>query len=66
MFWRYYSYLKEITVQIFSTDWTVTRKLRVTVIFLGGFLEERGRCCTVTAVRRFADGITAGGQEETL
>jgi hypothetical protein len=40
------------------------RPTESTIIFLGVFLEEGGRCCAVTAVRYFADGIKARGQQE--
>jgi len=29
-----------------------------------GFLEEIGWCCTVTAVRHFANGVAVRGQEK--
>jgi hypothetical protein len=38
------------------------RPTESTIIFLGVFLEEGGRCHTFTAVRYFADGLTARGQ----
>jgi hypothetical protein len=34
------------------------RPTESTIIFLRVFFEEGGRCCTVMAVRYFADGLT--------
>jgi hypothetical protein len=61
---RYYSNLKESTVERYKIDSTVTGTLRGTIIFIGVFLEERGRGFTVPAVGYFSNGIKAIGQEE--
>jgi len=54
---------KETAVQRFSTDWIVSVALRVSVVFVKHFLDEH-RCCTITAIRYFANGIRTRGQEK--
>jgi hypothetical protein len=56
----------EIAVQIFSTYWIVSLTLRATEVLLRAYKEEGERCCTIPAIRYYAAGINARGQDENV
>jgi hypothetical protein len=47
-----------------SAHTRLSQTLRATKVFLRAFLEEGDRWCRITAIRYYADGIIAGGQEK--
>jgi hypothetical protein len=56
----------EIAVQRFSTYWIVSLTLRATEILLRDYKQGGEKCCTIPAIRYYAAGINARGQDENV